>query len=383
MPQSAEKILLVDDEPLLLTALRHHLSDRFPILTAPSAAEALRLLETQPNVAVIVADLHMPGISGIELLAETRRRWPDIRRVMLTGSTNLADAIAAVNEGKVLRFLSKPVSAQELAEALADGVEEYRFATNSRAQMHELKELAASADRARQAFLAMMNHELRTPLNHILGFSALLEQRCKQTGQLDALEYLDYIRESGQALLRTISRIMELARLSAGEPCAPSTAFDLVGMIEAEVGHRRPCAAERQITISFDAPSRPLIVEACEPELAQAVAELLDNAVKFNRPGGHVSVALSWVGEDVAIRIADTGIGMTEEEAERVRSAFRQQDEGLGRRYEGIGLGLTLAAVTAQMNNGSLAIESRKDQGTTVVMRLRRVIVAKPAARIA
>ena len=85
----------------------------------------------------------------------------------------------------------------------------------------------------------------------------------------------------------------------------------------------------------------------------------------------------------MAIRIADTGIGMTEEEAERVRSAFRQQDEGLSRRYEGIGLGLTLAAVTAQMNNGSLAIESRKDQGTTVVMRLRRVIVAKPAARIA
>jgi signal transduction histidine kinase len=382
-PKHRERILIVHSEPAALSGLKERLADRFAILAASSAAEALELLERQPHIAVVIADLEQGKTGGIEFLAEARRRWPDIRRIILTGSADLETAISAVNEGKVFRFLTKPIDAAQLAAALADGVAEYRFATSSRLELHELKVLAASAERARKSFLSMMNHELRTPLNHILGFSALLEQRCRQRGETESLEYLAYIRQSGHALLHHINRIMELARLTAGEAPAQNTSFDLVAMIKEEIRHRRPEAAKRQITMSFAAPPRPYVLEASQHEVAQAIAELLDNAIKFNRPGGHVSIALSWVDEDVAIRIADTGIGMTETEVARVREAFCQKEEGLNRRYEGIGLGLTLAALTAQMNGGSLAIESRKNRGTTVVMRLKQALQPVETARIA
>ena len=378
-----EKVLFVDDEPRVLSALRRRLFGRFPMETASGPTEALKLLESTSGIAVIVADMRMPEMSGVELLSRVRARWPEIRRIMLTGNTDQETAIAAVNSGKVFRFFNKPVDAELLADAIEAAIEEYRFATDSKAELQRLEVMAASGDQTRRSFLAMMNHELRTPLNHILGFSALLEQRCKQKGELESLEYISYIRESGQALLRVLNRIMEVVRLTAGEAQPSTTIFDLIQILQQEVEHYRPIAAERDITIGFAAPTEPLCVQASEHELAQAFAELLDNAIRFNRPGGHVAIAVNWVGEDLAIRISDSGIGMTEADVKRVLEAFCQREDGLNRRFEGVGVGLTLAVLTAQAYGGSLSIESRRDHGTVVVMRLKRVIGVRPAARIA
>jgi signal transduction histidine kinase len=379
-----EKVLFVDDEPRVLSGLRRRLFGRFATVMASSSAEALRVLETTADIAVVVADMRMPEMTGIELLGIVRSRWPEIRRIMLTGNTDQETALSAINEGKVFHFFCKPVDADLLAQALEAAIDEYRFSTDTKAELHHLTVIATSAERARVSFLSMMNHELRTPLNHILGFAALLEQRCRQRGEHDLLEYLAYIRESGQGLFRTVNRIMEVARLAAGHAPAHLSVFDLAEVISEQVTVQRQLAVKRDITISFEIPQSPLCVEADLQEFAQGIAELLDNAVKFNRPGGHVSVALSWTGEDLAIRIADTGIGMAEADVQRVLGAFCQEDDAATRRYEGIGVGLTLATLTAQAYGGNIAIESRKDHGTVVVMRLRRVVAAaRQAAKIA
>ena len=105
-------------------------------------------------------------------------------------SRNAAHSVAAVNDGMVYRFFCKPVDADLLAEALQSAIEEYRFATDNKAEIHNLRVMAASAERTRKSFLAMMNHELRTPLNHILGFSSLLEQRCRQKGEVEMARQL-------------------------------------------------------------------------------------------------------------------------------------------------------------------------------------------------
>jgi two-component system cell cycle sensor histidine kinase PleC len=312
------------------------------------------------------------------LLKRVRKRWPDVRRIMLTGNTDQETAIAAVNDGMVFRFFCKPADADLLAEALESAIDEYRFATDSKAELRDLRVMAASAERMRKSFLAMMNHELRTPLNHILGFSALLEQRCRQKGEVEALEYLAYIRDSGQSLLHILNRILEIVRLTAGETNTDSEVIDLAHVLQEEIRRQRPRAAQRGITMSFDAPPETLYVEASETELGQAFGELLDNAIKFNRPDGHISIAVNWTGQELAIRVADTGIGMAEDDVNRVLSAFSQRDDGLNRRFEGIGVGLTLAALTAQSYGGNLAIESRKDHGTAAVIRLKRAVRTRP-----
>jgi len=378
-----EKIVIVGDDPALYAGLRRRLLGRFTLVTATGSAEAVKALQNMTGIGAIVADMRLPDMTGIALLAKVRARWPAIRRIMLTGNTDHATALAAVADGTVFRFFRKPVDADVLAQALENAIADYRFATNAEAPSRSLDVIASSVQRTRQSFLVMMNHELRTPLNHILGFSALLEQRCKQKGEVESLEYLAYIRESGQALLRTINRILEITRLTAEEFRPDPAVFDLVTMILREVDIHRVEAAERNVTIAFHAPLEALYVNANAQELAQAFVELLDNAIKYNRPGGHIAIAVNGNGDDLAVRIADTGIGMGKAEVSRVMGAFCEPDEGPDRRFDGIGLGVTLAALTAQAYGGSLEVQSRKDHGTAVVLRLKRATAARQSAKIA
>ena len=120
------RILLVDDEPHILMAYEIRLRDRFEICTAPGGSEALAAMEGD-RFAVVCSDMRMPGMDGIVLLAEIRRRWPDTVRMMLTGNADLQTAIDAVNQGHILRFLTKPCDHEVLASAFEAGVELFRL----------------------------------------------------------------------------------------------------------------------------------------------------------------------------------------------------------------------------------------------------------------
>jgi signal transduction histidine kinase len=376
MHKPDERILLVDDEPRVLAGLRRRLSDRFHVLTSESAAEAITLLEGDNRIGAILADMQMPERSGVDLLSETGRRWPEIRRLMLTGNIDQETAIAAVNGGRVFRFFRKPCDADRLAEALNAALEEYRFATRSAEERKILEIRAKAGDRARRSFLSMMSHELLTPLNHVLGFSAMLEIKLRQQSEPEALEYLSYIKGAGEDLVRMVHRVLEIARLTSSDLRRDQQIFDISPLLRAEVDRIRKKAAPRNITVSFQAAPQPLFVRASEHELSLALNELFDNAVKFNRNGGHIAAAVSFADDEVTIRIADTGIGMAEETVEKALGVFFQEEDDDHRRFNGIGLGLTLVALFAQSNEGRLAIESERDSGTAIMLSLNRITQA-------
>jgi DNA-binding NtrC family response regulator len=162
MQRPDESVLLVDDEPRVLAALRRCLSDRFSILTAESSAHAIEILENADNVGAIVADMKMPGRDGVDLLIEVARRWPNIRRLMLTGNTDQDTAVAAVNRGRVFRFFRKPCDADLLAGALGEALDEFRFLSHAKAERHSMEIRAEAGERARKAFLT-------TPSNSMTG----------------------------------------------------------------------------------------------------------------------------------------------------------------------------------------------------------------------
>lgn len=380
MSMPEEKILIVDDEPRVLTGLRRRLMDRFNILTTESAREALEILGSHDDIAAVVADMRMPETNGIELLREMRLHWPEVRRLMLTGNTDQATAIAAANQGKVFRFFAKPCDTDQLAAALQDAIEEYRTATQDMRNRKTLEIKAEAGERARQAFLSTMSHELLTPLNHVLGFSALLEHQWRKRGETESLEYLDHIREGGETLLRMVRRVLEIARMSSDNDPRKRAVLEVTAIIGDEIAKLRPEAEKHDISLSFHAGSHPLYIEASEYELRLALVELLDNAVKYNKAGGHVGVSLSFNDEEVLIRIVDTGIGIAGKDAERALGAFYASSEEGG--CAGIGLGLTLAALFATAQGGKLSIESRRTNGTAVILSLRRTAEAKATAVI-
>lgn len=125
----AEKILLVDDDPLILDGYRRSLNREFLMDTALGGEEALRLVAANPSYAVVISDMRMPGMDGIQLLSRIKVLSPDTIRIMLTGNTEVDTAITAINEGSIFRFLSKPCSRDMMAKTLTGALLQYRLVT--------------------------------------------------------------------------------------------------------------------------------------------------------------------------------------------------------------------------------------------------------------
>ena len=130
--QITSKILLVDDDPNILTAYVRVLHAQFQLTTAIGGAEGLKKLEDQGPYAVVVSDLRMPGMDGIEFLSHSKEKSPDTVRMLLTGNVDIKAAIEAVNKGCVFRFLSKPCLPSDFSAALHSGIDQYRLITAER-----------------------------------------------------------------------------------------------------------------------------------------------------------------------------------------------------------------------------------------------------------
>ncbi len=168
------RILCVDDEPNVLAALERTLHDRFAVVTAPSGEKGLELMEANGPFTVVVSDMRMPGMDGASFLARARGRFPDTVRVLLTGHANVPAAVAAINDGGVFRFLTKPCPPDVLLETLEQAVAKHWFAqaerelleTTLRGTIHMLTQILAVASPwafHRAAFAeACVRHALRT-----------------------------------------------------------------------------------------------------------------------------------------------------------------------------------------------------------------------------
>jgi response regulator RpfG family c-di-GMP phosphodiesterase len=127
MTEKSDKILLVDDEPNVLESIQRQLRNRFEIKTAQSGDEALEVLKTDGPFTLIVSDMRMPGMDGVQLLSRVKDMYPDTVRIMLTGNADQETAVAAANTGQIFRFLNKPCSTATLATALALGVRQHKL----------------------------------------------------------------------------------------------------------------------------------------------------------------------------------------------------------------------------------------------------------------
>ena len=148
-----DKILLVDDDAMILAGLKRQLRNQFCVETALSGGEALKMIEEKGPYAVIVSDFFMPGMNGIEFLCQAKRIGPDTVRMMLTGSADMTTAIKAVNEGNIYQFHPKPCPADTLGQAIQSGIEKYRKATDNQTQMQKVRTSLAQASKIQQTLM--------------------------------------------------------------------------------------------------------------------------------------------------------------------------------------------------------------------------------------
>lgn len=220
---------------------------------------------------------------------------------------------------------------------------------------------AESANQAKSEFLSRMSHELRTPLNAVLGFAQLLELDVPEEDK----DSVRQIRRAGTHLLNLINEVLDISRIEAGQLALspePVRVADVVGEVVELMG---PIAADRGVSIdASDALSCRCHVLADRQRTKQVILNLASNAVKYNNPGGHVSLRCAPVGDAARIEVVDDGIGIAEADLERVFIPF----ERLGATnsdIEGTGVGLAISQRLASAMDGRIEVSSAVGQGST------------------
>jgi signal transduction histidine kinase len=284
--------------------------------------------------------------------------------------TILHDQREAIERERLYEQL-KEVSAkleEKVAQATAELVWQNELLRRQALQLEQ-------ASAAKSQFLANMSHEFRTPLNAILGYTSMLLQGVPDLLTTAQRKSVSRVDSSARHLLALISDILDISRIEAGKmPVHVSdfTVADLIAEVMAEV---EPIVARTRLTVTRELSPRLPAMRSDRQKIKQVVLNLLTNAFKFT-PEGWVKVSADFdpVTECVAVAVADSGIGIAEEDQARVFEDFSQADSSPTRAYSGAGLGLSISRRLAAMLGGELRLSSKPGQGSTFVLVLPRQV---------
>jgi signal transduction histidine kinase len=243
-------------------------------------------------------------------------------------------------------------------------------------ELRKSRDAAEVASRAKSEFLATMSHELRTPLHAIIGFSELISDETFGDISPKYMECARDIRESGLHLLDLINEALDLSMLDADRYQVREERISLASIVDSCAKMLDRTVQQKQVRLELDSGLDAVILWADRRALKQVFLNLLDNAVKFSKPAGVVSVDTRWVSAgNLEMSITDTGIGIEPAKLELVFEPFYQADATASRRYGGVGLGLAICRRLLALHDGSIELESEVGRGTIVTITL-------PASRV-
>jgi signal transduction histidine kinase len=220
----------------------------------------------------------------------------------------------------------------------------------------------------RDAFVAAVSHELRTPLTSISGFVEMLEDEEESLGE-SARSYLDVIRRGTTRLQRIVEDLLLVAQIEADRLELRRGPTDLRDIAAAAVDAARLAADQKGISLELEA-DEPLPLDADAGRLGQVLDNLVSNALKFTLPGGSVVVSVRQRDGRAKVEVADTGIGVPQDEVGQLFSRFYRASTATRRAIPGTGLGLVIARAIVERHGGTISLESSENEGTRVSVTL-------------
>ncbi len=368
------RILVVDDEPGMRLGVSRALRDyrvdlpdiedevAFEVDQAETGEVAIEKIEAQvPDILLL--DHKLPGMSGLDVLERLNEMKVEVLTVMITAYASLETAVTATKRG-AYDFLAKPFTPQELKSAVRKA--SARVVLGRRA-----KALAEERRQVRFQFIRVLGHELKAPLAAIEGYLNIIKDRSAGDDPAAYDKMVDRSLVRLEGMRKLIMDLLDMTRIEAGQKMREVSPIDLTGIAQGSVETALPSAAERDITIELHAPA-PIEMLGDRGEMEIVLNNLISNAVKYNRDGGRVDVRLTADDENVTIQVADTGIGMTAEEKDKLFGEFVRIKNAKTRDILGSGLGLSILKKIIQLYEGSAEVESEPDVGSTFNVTLKR-----------
>jgi signal transduction histidine kinase/DNA-binding response OmpR family regulator len=305
------------------------------------------LVEDYPGWKYAVPDALARGMKSVIAM-------PLLVQARPVGALTLSFTTPRRFEAEDLRLLSL------LAAQVAPALEAARLHDAVLQISSELREASA----AKSKFLANMSHELRTPLNAILGFAELLIDEPQGDYEADRRkQFLEQIYKSGKHLLDLINDILDLAKVEAGQMDLRRLAFSLRGVVRSAIDTVQPLAAAKKLSLIVEQTADTALF-ADQGKVSQMLLNLLSNAIKFTPEGGRITVAVAELDNEVRLSVADTGIGITAADQEKLFVEFQQVGERPSGEQQGTGLGLALTRRLAELHGGRVWVESEPGAGS-------------------
>ena len=384
MPASLD-VLIVDDEPKICQLLEQLLAARgCTVRVAADGLDALTQFQRR-HADMVITDLRMPKLSGMELLRELKRLDPLLNIVVITAYPSVENAVEAMQYG-ACDFLTKPFDITQIQAILYRCQQRVSLSRQLRSsgegllKLEELNRRLAELNDLKSQFLAALSHEINTPLCLMSEWIYLLSEG--KLGDLtgDQQHAVEVLIGAYGRLQRLLQQLVDLMR--GADVVLRRQRLDLRRLVTQAVETLKAKAASRSIAVLVQLPEQELWLEVDPVRCTTAFEHLLDNAVKFNRNGGQIVVEMNEDVETIHLRIRDTGIGIPADELPKIFTPFYQANRGPGRVYEGSGIGLTLAKRYVELHGGSLALVSDEHSGTTVTIALPRPSAAATLPRV-
>ena len=390
------KVLYVDDEESNLIVFKSSFRRYYDIYLSKSGAEGLEILKQQ-DIDVIITDQRMPGMTGVEFLKQLPEDLLAIRMV-LTGFSDVAAIIDAINSGKVYRYITKPWDKDELKITIDNAIEALRLRKKNQLLIKELQETneqleqkvverTAALEKAlseineqkqeledlnatKDKFFSIVAHDLRNPMSSLAGFASMLSEYGEQMTPEEISKFSKNLHHSIKNALSLVENLLTWASTQMNKINHEPRLVDINKVVSETLAQLSTTADSKGISLVGEL-NAGCSVYADENHLRLVLRNLITNAIKFTEEEGKVTLSTRTEGSAKAIiSISDTGVGMSKEKLDSLFKIGQNHSSNGTAGEKGTGLGLILCKEFVEKNGGTINVSSKKGSGTTFSVEL-------------
>ncbi len=354
-----QTVIVIDDDRAMRLSCQKVLSKAgFAVETFETGSAGLEAIATLKPILAVV-DLKMPGISGMEVIARIHEIDPQVVIVVITGYATIDTAVEAIKSG-AYDFVPKPFSPDELRLIVNRGLEHRRLILASH-QAEMERELL------KRRFITFVSHQLQTPLVAIHQYLDVL-RHLESPDPAKTREWLDRCLTRTEEIQAIIKDWLTLSKLEGGTLAGQRVKVDVKRILAEILGSYEVLAGEDSLTLEQQFTEQDCCVAGDPSCVGVLFDNLIVNAIKYNKPGGKVTVTVERTPDEIVVSVGDTGIGIPEKYRQMLfQEFFRIQEE---RKTPGTGLGLAISKRVVSEMGGSISVESEVGVGSTFRVRL-------------